>query len=89
MNGSRAGENWAGYTRAENVPGEDGKPISREFAGLWPPGPANPTAAARAPGGQEQPSRTKVVGPPSKTGKRPSPQPVPAAKKKRRKKASQ
>ena len=31
MSGSKAGENWAGYTRAENAPGEDGKQVDKSL----------------------------------------------------------
>jgi hypothetical protein len=70
---SGAGENWAGYTKSENVPGEDGKAVSSEFARCWPPGtPGIGAATRRAPGAQQQPSRSLIHDAPKKPGgKRP------------------
>jgi hypothetical protein len=51
---------WDGYTGHD-----DGKPLAPEFARLFPP-----STSAAAPGHQEQPKRTIIEQPPSKTGKR-------------------
>ena len=57
MSGSNAGENWAGYTRAENAPGEDGKQVDKSLRSAWPPGTFDKAAG---PGHQEQSSRQLV-----------------------------
>jgi len=86
MTGSRAGENWAGYTKSENVPGEDGRPVDAQYRKLWPEGtPGIGAAARRAPSAQQMPPRGLVHDAPSTpSGKRPAPRPV---KPKRRRKA--
>jgi hypothetical protein len=58
---SGAGESWDGYTRAGNVPGEDGKAVSGEFARCWPAGePGIGAATKQAPGGAQQENRGLV-----------------------------
>jgi hypothetical protein len=61
---------WDGYAARD-----DGKPLDPKMAALFPPG-----TSAAAPGHQEQPKRTVVEEPPSKTGKRRR-KPVPGSSK--------
>jgi hypothetical protein len=57
---SGAGERWDGYSKSENVTGEDGQPVSSKFAQCWPPGTPGIGAAGRGPGAQQVPSRSLI-----------------------------
>jgi hypothetical protein len=80
--GNNPGGGWDGYATPAH---QDGKPLDAEFAALFPPGTVG-AGAQRAPGGKQEPKRTLVYDPPSRTGNRPSPK-VPGKKKRKPKKA--
>jgi hypothetical protein len=82
MSGAEPGRSWDGYTRAENVPGEDGKAVSKEFAYCWPAGTPGIGAATKpAPGGVQHPSRTAVYDPPAPGSTKRRKRPVPGGAK--------
>jgi hypothetical protein len=76
VSGSEPGRNPWGYTKSENVPGEDGKPVSSEFAQCWPPGtPGIGAAAKRAPGGGVVQPKRSLIHDPAPRGKKKRPKP--------------
>jgi hypothetical protein len=77
VTGSKAGENWAGYTKQEHVPSEEGKQVDKSLQHVWPPGTDFGAATKRPPGARQQKKRSLIEPAPGRNGKRPKRRTVP------------